>query len=278
MSIPWKGLSGSLVLMVAVGCALAKDPNAAMVSQKSRAAGSLPNFQENILPLMKGFCLDCHKAGTAMGGYALDHYHQSPDPAVNLSLWTDAYDSIVVGAMPVGRPGPSSAELSQMKAWIEAGIPEGPLTATPTPPPSPTPTPTPPSPTPSPNPTPLPPTPTPLPPSSSPTPLPPTPTAPAPPPNEPPIAATLVYPTGPNQPVAITLTATDPNNDPLTFTYLPPLRGSLSGSAPQLIYTPRPDFVGYDSFVFTATDPGGLIARGRVCVKVGWPWGPDLCR
>jgi hypothetical protein len=53
----------------------------------------------------------------------------------------------------------------------------------------------------------------------------------------------------------ITLTATDPNNDPLTYTVVtPPSHGTLSGTAPNLAYTPTTDYVGPDSFTFKAND------------------------
>ena len=53
----------------------------------------------------------------------------------------------------------------------------------------------------------------------------------------------------------ITLTATDPNNDPLTYTVItPPENGTLSGTAPNLTYNPNTNHVGTDSFTFKAND------------------------
>ena len=53
----------------------------------------------------------------------------------------------------------------------------------------------------------------------------------------------------------ITLTATDPNNDPLTYTIVtPPENGTLSGTAPNLTYNPTLNHVGTDSFTFKAND------------------------
>src|ERR1044072_7589387 len=54
---------------------------------------------------------------------------------------------------------------------------------------------------------------------------------------------------------SITLTATDPNNDPLTYSIVtPPAHGTLSGTAPNLTYNPALDYVGPDSFTFKAND------------------------
>lgn len=55
--------------------------------------------------------------------------------------------------------------------------------------------------------------------------------------------------------VAIDLIATDPENDPLTYTIVTgPGFGTLSGTAPNLIYTPAPNFNGADSFTFRVSD------------------------
>jgi hypothetical protein len=54
---------------------------------------------------------------------------------------------------------------------------------------------------------------------------------------------------------SITLTATDPNQDPITYSIVSfPTRGRLSGNAPNLVYTPDPNFNGADSFRFKASD------------------------
>ncbi|PXA04418.1 hypothetical protein DDZ13_07760 [Coraliomargarita sinensis] len=55
--------------------------------------------------------------------------------------------------------------------------------------------------------------------------------------------------------VAITLTATDLDGDPLTYTVVTaPSNGTLSGTAPDLTYTPNADYNGTDSFTFKAND------------------------
>ncbi len=52
----------------------------------------------------------------------------------------------------------------------------------------------------------------------------------------------------------ITLEATDTDGDLLTYSYSNPSHGALSGTAPNLIYTPGTEFNGVDSFTFTAND------------------------
>ena len=58
-----------------------------------------------------------------------------------------------------------------------------------------------------------------------------------------------------NTALPITISASDADNDPLTYAIVaPPVNGSLSGTAPNLIYTPNNAYVGSDSFTFKAND------------------------
>ncbi len=56
-------------------------------------------------------------------------------------------------------------------------------------------------------------------------------------------------------PLPITLSGTDCDADPLTYHIVdPPQNGTLSGTAPDLVYTPNADYYGYDSFTFLVND------------------------
>jgi hypothetical protein len=57
------------------------------------------------------------------------------------------------------------------------------------------------------------------------------------------------------QAVAVTLSGTDANGDAITFAIVTqPANGALSGTAPNLTYTPNANFVGTDSFTFKVND------------------------
>ncbi|WP_143393713.1 beta strand repeat-containing protein [Fimbriiglobus ruber] len=63
--------------------------------------------------------------------------------------------------------------------------------------------------------------------------------------------------TGLGTAAAVTLTGTDPNTPPLSLTYTitaNPTHGTLSGTAPDLTYTPDAGYFGPDSFQFTDTN------------------------
>lgn len=61
--------------------------------------------------------------------------------------------------------------------------------------------------------------------------------------------------TNEDTPVNVTLQATDADNDPLTYSLVAhPAKGTLSGTAPNLTYTPNANANGNDSFTFMAND------------------------
>lgn len=73
--------------------------------------------------------------------------------------------------------------------------------------------------------------------------------------NDAPIADPQTLTTNEDTDLAITLTGVDVDSDPLTFSIIDqPLYGSLTGSAPDLIYTPGTDYNGADSLSFRVCD------------------------
>jgi len=83
--------------------------------------------------------------------------------------------------------------------------------------------------------------------------------------NDPPVANNQAITVNKNTQQAITLTATDPNNDPLTYTVLTqPVHGTLTGTAPNLNYNPDTDYIGQDSFQFKVND--GIVDSSNVGV------------
>lgn len=73
--------------------------------------------------------------------------------------------------------------------------------------------------------------------------------------NLPPTANTQTVTTDEDTPILITLTGSDPDGDPLTFTIVtPPAEGSLTGTPPNVTYMPDPFNDGSDSFTFKVFD------------------------
>jgi alkaline phosphatase len=70
-----------------------------------------------------------------------------------------------------------------------------------------------------------------------------------------PLADDQAVAAGEDVPLAITLTGSDADSDPLTFSVVTsPTNGTLSGTAPNLTYTPNSNFNGSDSFTYRAND------------------------
>lgn len=67
--------------------------------------------------------------------------------------------------------------------------------------------------------------------------------------------------------IAITLSGSDAEGSPLSFTITAdPVNGTLSGSAPNVTYTPKAGFMGSDSFTFSVND--GTIESDSVAISI----------
>jgi MYXO-CTERM domain-containing protein len=84
-----------------------------------------------------------------------------------------------------------------------------------------------------------------------------------------PVAAGQTVTTNEDAPKAITLTATDPESDPLTYTIvISPSHGALSGTLPNVLYTPTANYHGPDSFTFHVNDPYWVSSAATVSITV----------
>lgn len=93
--------------------------------------------------------------------------------------------------------------------------------------------------------------------------------------NDAPHANSLVVSTPEDTPVATTLSASDVDGDPLTFTVTTqPAHGTLSGSAPNLTYTPDPNYFGGDSFSYFVNDGQEDSNTANVSITIS-PVGDD---
>jgi hypothetical protein len=89
------------------------------------------------------------------------------------------------------------------------------------------------------------------------------------PPNTPPVANPQSVSSDEDNGLAITLTGSDGDSDPLTFAIVSgPSSGSLSGTAPNVTYTPNANFNGADSFTFKANDGSEDSAPAAVDIAI----------
>jgi hypothetical protein len=88
--------------------------------------------------------------------------------------------------------------------------------------------------------------------------------------NDPPVANDLTVSTTRTVPVATNLPASDVDGvGTLTYTVTSgPTKGTLSGTAPNLTYTPTGFTTGSDAFAYKVTDSGGLVDSGTVHITI----------
>jgi hypothetical protein len=85
--------------------------------------------------------------------------------------------------------------------------------------------------------------------------------------NQPPVAFAQSVLTAQDTPVAVSLKASDPDGDNLSYTIASgPSHGTLGGAAPNLTYTPQSGYYGPDSFTFKAND--GLLNSQLATVSI----------
>lgn len=87
---------------------------------------------------------------------------------------------------------------------------------------------------------------------------------------DPPVAFNVNAVTAQNVAVGVTLAASDPGGDAIVSWNLDiaPRFGSLSGTAPNLVYTPDPGFSGRDAFTFSVTDATGESSNAAIVTLI----------
>jgi hypothetical protein len=87
--------------------------------------------------------------------------------------------------------------------------------------------------------------------------------------NEAPVAISKSVTTEAETPLIILLEATDEDNDPLSYYIVSlPQHGTLTGTAPNMVYTPDAGFTGEDSFTFIASDGENNSEIGTINIQV----------
>lgn len=90
--------------------------------------------------------------------------------------------------------------------------------------------------------------------------------------NDPPVASDRSVLTRIDSPVAVSIAALDPDSTVLSYAIVQvPASGVLSGTAPNLTYTPAAGFAGIDSLRFTASDGALTSATATVSIRVNRP-------
>jgi PKD repeat protein len=96
--------------------------------------------------------------------------------------------------------------------------------------------------------------------------------------DDPPVALDQSLTTPEDTPLAITLTASEVDGDALTFTVVTgPAHGGLSGTAPNLTYTPAANYYGPDAVVFKVNDGHSDSNLATIAIAVTEVNDPPVC-
>src|SRR5882724_3228336 len=92
----------------------------------SRALGvedkAVPQFRQNIQPLLAKYCYDCHGDGMNKGKVAFDEL-TSNDALLNPDLWLKVIKNVRAGLMPPQKnPRPTSGEVKRLEDWIKSSV------------------------------------------------------------------------------------------------------------------------------------------------------------
>jgi hypothetical protein len=106
----WRSALAAAGLLAAAGQALAAIPT---------PAEAAADFHQNIQPLLKQYCYDCHGDGESKGQVAFDKLGSDQEILANTKLWTAALKNVRVGLMPASGPKPTAAEIDRLARWVK---------------------------------------------------------------------------------------------------------------------------------------------------------------
>src|SRR5437868_1092798 len=102
--------TGSLAILVALSMGLRAD------------AGGPPRdaFRDQVRPVLRKYCIDCHNADDAAAGIAFDRFDDEPAALVEGDIWFRALDAFETRIMPPDDARqPADDEIARVVQWIE---------------------------------------------------------------------------------------------------------------------------------------------------------------
>src|SRR5689334_13313584 len=80
-------------------------------------------FRQQIQPVLKEFCYDCHGDGSNKGGVAFDAFKSEREMLDDHDLWFKALKNVRAGIMPPPRKAqPSAGQKRQLEQWIKTAV------------------------------------------------------------------------------------------------------------------------------------------------------------
>ncbi len=86
----------------------------------AQETATLDAFQQEMLPLLNRYCVECHLEGGAEAGIAFDRFEDQQEALRQGRTWLRVLDALEARAMPpADMPQPAAAETNRMIEWIE---------------------------------------------------------------------------------------------------------------------------------------------------------------
>ena len=80
-------------------------------------------FRQDIQPVLKEFCFDCHGDGANKGGVSFDDFKSEAAMLENHDLWLKALRNVRAGIMPPPKKSqPSAEQKQQIEQWIKSAV------------------------------------------------------------------------------------------------------------------------------------------------------------
>ena len=87
------------------------------------AGAAPPSFGDDIQPLLRKYCYDCHGEGSSRGDVALDAHASTEARRGDVRLWTAVLENLRADLMPpAGKPRPSGVERARLIDWIRGDV------------------------------------------------------------------------------------------------------------------------------------------------------------
>jgi hypothetical protein len=88
----------------------------------SAGASAATQYHQEIQPILKEYCFDCHAEGANKGNMTLDEFKDDADRVAHKTLWFAVLKNVRAGVMPPpGKPRPSETQQKQLADWIKYG-------------------------------------------------------------------------------------------------------------------------------------------------------------
>ncbi len=111
----WRRLSSGLLLAVLLAGGQARG-----------AEGKTVDFDRDVAPLLKQFCIDCHGPEKAKADFRIDQLSASPVKRSGLEAWSEVAEQIKAGVMPPPKSAqPSVGEVGVLMDWAADVVRKG---------------------------------------------------------------------------------------------------------------------------------------------------------